>query len=88
MQDQTPTTSSQTADIESGFEPTQDLNVVATTSLVSPRDLAQQLPMTLRSNTTVVQSRRIIQDILEGRDNRFLVLVGPYSIHDDQAAMD
>jgi len=70
------------------LEQTQDLNVAGTTSLVSPDDLADQLSMTSVANQTVVESRRAVEAILKGQDSRFLVLVGPCSIHDVDAALD
>lgn len=58
------------------------------TPLIGPRQLEQQLPMRARSHATVVEGRQTIQAILEGRDPRMLVVVGPCSIHDAQAALD
>ncbi len=36
----------------------------------------------------IKNSRRQIEDILTGRDNRLLVIVGPCSVHDTDAALD
>lgn len=68
--------------------PTDDLNVVRVVSLVSPRQVKADLPMTPQSNRTVVESRRTIQAILAGTDPRFLLIVGPCSIHDEKAALE
>ncbi len=70
------------------MEPTQDLNVLDTIPLVPPAVLRQDLPMTEAANRTVVTTRRDIQRILRQEDPRLLVIVGPCSIHDIDAAMD
>ncbi len=70
------------------MEPTQNLHVAGTTPLLSPREIKMQVPMTVTSNRTVVEGRRAIQAVLRGEDKRFLVVVGPCSIHDVQAAVD
>ncbi|HEX7009407.1 MAG TPA: 3-deoxy-7-phosphoheptulonate synthase [Phycisphaeraceae bacterium] len=72
----------------SNLEPTQNLNVLSTTPLIGPRQLKVELPATPAVNRVVVQTRRTIEAILNGRDPRFLVVVGPCSIHDPQAALD
>ncbi|MEN9602999.1 MAG: hypothetical protein RIS56_2605, partial [Verrucomicrobiota bacterium] len=41
-----------------------------------------------RANETVVQGRLTVQRILRGEDPRLLVVIGPCSIHDPEAAMD
>ncbi|MEX0654419.1 MAG: 3-deoxy-7-phosphoheptulonate synthase [Phycisphaeraceae bacterium] len=72
----------------SDLEPTQNLNVAGTIPLTGPRELEQQFPATAASNRTVIEGRRAIQNILRGDDPRLLVVLGPCSIHDVNAAMD
>jgi 3-deoxy-7-phosphoheptulonate synthase len=67
---------------------TNDLRVVATRRLLSPRELKAVLPMNPEANTTVVEGRRTVERILRGADPRLLVVVGPCSIHDPNAAME
>lgn len=67
---------------------TNDLRVVATKRLLAPAELKKALPMDERSNETVVNGRRTVQRILRGEDPRLLVVVGPCSIHDPNAAME
>lgn len=67
---------------------THNLHVDRMQPLVSPRQLKNQLPLDSRSQETVVRGREAIQAILSGTDSRFLVLVGPCSIHDVGAAED
>lgn len=59
-----------------------------TDPLVSPRALAIQLPLEKQSWETVKKARTIVKRILCGKDNRLLVIAGPCSIHDPQAALD
>jgi 3-deoxy-7-phosphoheptulonate synthase len=66
----------------------QDLHVVTTEPLVAPRLLKQQLPVTERIASTVVEARTIIRRIIRGEDSRLLCIVGPCSIHDPSAALD
>lgn len=70
------------------LSPTQNLHVAGTTPLISPRQMEQRLPLTQTSHDAVVEGRRIINAILDGRDPRLLVVIGPCSIHDPDAAMD
>lgn len=70
------------------LRPTADLNVAQVVSLVGPRQVKQDLPMAPVNNTTVVESREVVKNIIAGRDPRFLVVIGPCSIHDEAAALD
>jgi len=56
--------------------------------LVSPAALRAELPVDERVADTVTSSRRDVVDILDGRDDRLAVVVGPCSIHDPAAALD
>jgi 3-deoxy-7-phosphoheptulonate synthase len=68
--------------------PTQDLNVVETVRLIAPRALKDELPMCEACNATVVAGRAAVQRILRHEDPRFLVVVGPCSIHDRRGALE
>jgi 3-deoxy-7-phosphoheptulonate synthase len=63
-------------------------NVVAERILVSPADLKRHLPCTPTGEETVRNGRETVKDILSRNDHRLLVVVGPCSIHDVEAAMD
>ena len=67
---------------------TRDVNVLKTEKLIAPAQLIEDLPTTPAVKRTVVEGRRAIQAILNGEDSRFLVIVGPCSIHDDDAALE
>lgn len=56
--------------------------------LVSPRELIRTFPPSPEDGAFVESSRATVEDILHGKDPRFLVIVGPCSIHDYDAALD
>ena len=70
------------------MEPTKDLNVDAAVGLVSPQQLRDELPQTAATNRTTVEGRQAVQQILKRTDRRLLLIVGPCSIHDEQAAIE
>ncbi|OFE42365.1 3-deoxy-7-phosphoheptulonate synthase [Acinetobacter towneri] len=57
-------------------------------SLILPYQLKAQLPLSSALKQQVAQHRQIIQNILAGTDPRLLVIAGPCSIHDSQAALE
>ncbi len=67
---------------------TSDLHVVDTRPLVSPVLLHSDLPIDSVSIKTVSTARNNIQRILRGDDQRLLVIVGPCSVHDVDAAKE
>ena len=67
---------------------TADLRIVATKPLIAPAALEAELPLDDTRAELVWRSRREIEAIITGRDDRLLVVVGPCSIHDPQAALD
>ena len=67
---------------------TENLNVNDVIPLISPKKLKEHLPISETASVTVINSRKAIQQILAGKDQRLLVIVGPCSIHDPEAAQD
>ena len=67
---------------------TDNLNVVDVIPLISPETLKEDLPVSETAAETVITARKAIQQILAGKDQRLLVIVGPCSIHDADAAHD
>jgi 3-deoxy-7-phosphoheptulonate synthase len=67
---------------------TYDVHVRGFAPLVSPDEFKNQIPMTRQATETVVAGRRVIQDIIRGRDPRLLIITGPCSIHDETAALE
>jgi 3-deoxy-7-phosphoheptulonate synthase len=65
-----------------------NINVDSQVVLINPEQLWEALPMSEAVRDTVATSRKVIWDILDRRDHRLFVVVGPCSIHDTEAAMD
>ena len=65
-----------------------NINVESQDVLITPEQLKQSLPMSEAVQDTVAASREVIQNILDGKDHRLFVVVGPCSIHDTEAAME
>lgn len=67
---------------------TNNLRILTVEPAISPDDLRAEFPVTDRSSETVFESRETVKDIIEGRDDRFLAITGPCSIHDENAALE
>lgn len=67
---------------------TDDLRIRTITEVQPPRALLERFPVSERASDTVFEARRAIQRILHGEDDRLLVVVGPCSVHDTQAAVE
>ncbi|MBA2481283.1 MAG: 3-deoxy-7-phosphoheptulonate synthase [Planctomycetes bacterium] len=65
---------------------THDLHVVETRPLLTPATIQSELPITPATADLVAVTRDRVRAILQGRDRRLLVVVGPCSIHDVRAA--
>ena len=55
--------------------------------LITPEQLKQKFPLNSQLEAQVAASRQVISDIIAGRDHRLLVVCGPCSIHDPEAAL-
>ncbi|WP_220803301.1 3-deoxy-7-phosphoheptulonate synthase [Pseudomonas sp. NCCP-436] len=66
--------------------PIDDLNVASNETLITPDELKREIPLTDAALKTVAHGRQVIRDILDGKDHRLFVVVGPCSIHDIKAA--
>lgn len=67
---------------------TSNLRIRGLTPIIAPADLKQVFPQSQRGAEVVTRSREEITNILNNLDNRVMVVVGPCSIHDPQAALD
>lgn len=67
---------------------TDDLRIVKTHPLLSPAILAEEIPLTGEASARVNSARTAVEAILDGKDTRLFVVVGPCSIHDTHAALD
>lgn len=70
------------------MEHTDNLNIRCFKPLISPDQIKTELPQTEAQAHIVATSRRAIEDILTGRDNRRIVITGPCSLHDEEATLD
>ncbi|MEU3270722.1 3-deoxy-7-phosphoheptulonate synthase [Saccharomonospora sp. NPDC006951] len=80
-----------TAGIADVSDPVRELDnqrTVDISPLLSPALLREEHPMTTAVAKTVAAGRTSTADILDGRDDRLLVVVGPCSVHDPAAALD
>jgi 3-deoxy-7-phosphoheptulonate synthase len=67
---------------------TDDIRIKWTRVVLPPVFLEEEMPITEKASSTVYQARGEIADILHGKDDRLLVVVGPCSIHDTKAALE
>ncbi|KVP89172.1 phospho-2-dehydro-3-deoxyheptonate aldolase [Burkholderia ubonensis] len=65
-----------------------DVRIGAVRPLISPALLQDELPVPPATQTLVEDTRKAIGDILHGRDDRLLIVVGPCSIHDHDQALE
>ncbi|MGM0631863.1 MAG: 3-deoxy-7-phosphoheptulonate synthase [Pseudomonadota bacterium] len=69
-------------------ERVDDLNVESFDTLITPEKLKEALPLEGEALEVVRNGRQTIYDILDRKDPRLFVVVGPCSIHDVDAALD
>jgi 3-deoxy-7-phosphoheptulonate synthase len=70
------------------FHRTRDLRIESFRPLIPPAILLEELPLSEAGSATVSEGRAAIAAILNGADDRLLVVVGPCSIHDPAAGLD
>ncbi|RZK39599.1 MAG: 3-deoxy-7-phosphoheptulonate synthase [Pedobacter sp.] len=58
------------------------------TLLTLPHQLKAQLPLSNKLAQQITEQRQIIQNILDGKDHRLMIITGPCSIHDPVAALE
>jgi 3-deoxy-7-phosphoheptulonate synthase len=66
----------------------QNVNVASSDLLATPEEVKRRLPLTARAAEAVLRGREAVRAILERRDPRLFVVVGPCSIHDVTAAKE
>jgi 3-deoxy-7-phosphoheptulonate synthase len=67
---------------------TDDLRIRELKELTTPDEVMREIPRTLTATRVVMAARNAIHAILNGADDRLLVIVGPCSVHDPAAAVD
>lgn len=70
------------------FGLTDDLRIKGLRPLISPVLLMEEFPINDSATDTVVKTREAATNIIKGIDDRLVVVVGPCSIHDPEAALD
>lgn len=65
-----------------------DTNIESSSVLITPMQTKEQLPITEVATETVLRGRQAVKDILDGKDSRKFIVVGPCSIHDVKAALE
>ena len=66
----------------------ENINVSAFDPMPSPEDILADLPLSTEAARTVMRGRETLRNILERKDHRLFVVVGPCSIHDPLAGID
>ncbi len=67
---------------------TANLHIASNIALPAPRSLVAEIAPTEAQTAFVAESRREIRDIIFGNDSRFLIVLGPCSIHDPEAGLE
>ena len=71
-----------------GTQAIENINIEQPEVLITPAELKSKIPLSEKARETVAEGRKAIEAILEGKDHRILVVVGPCSIHDTKAAIE
>ena len=66
----------------------ENTNVVSFANMPTPDELHAKLPITNTAHKNVTEARELLRDILDRKDKRLFVVVGPCSIHDPEAGLD
>ena len=77
-----------TGNTSTGNTSTSDTRIVGYEPLLSPAALLDELPLTAAAMATVERTRAEVRAVLDGSDDRLLVIAGPCSVHDPAAALD
>ena len=67
---------------------TDDVNIEKIKELLPPVALLERFPLSQSASKTVFDARQATHNILTGKDDRLLVVIGPCSIHDPKAAIE
>ncbi len=67
---------------------TDDLRILDIKELITPSNLLAEFPVDEAASKTVYEARQTVRNILQGQDDRLIVVAGPCSIHDPEAARE
>ncbi|MFP1946753.1 3-deoxy-7-phosphoheptulonate synthase [Lonsdalea quercina] len=65
-----------------------NVNIVEEQILITPDELKAKFPLSDEAQQAISHSRQAVADIIHGRDDRLLIVCGPCSIHDTDAALE
>lgn len=65
-----------------------DVNILSRSKLPTPDEIHSELPLSLDCVAQVIRHRKEVFDILDGKDPRKIIVVGPCSIHDRESALE
>ncbi len=66
----------------------EDKNIKSYKEIITPKELKNQLPINKKISKFILQKRKEIQDILDKKSKRKLIIVGPCSIHNTKEALE
>lgn len=66
----------------------EDLRILATRPLIQPAILTEEIPRSEAQSEVVFRGREEATAIIQGRDDRILVIAGPCSVHDPAACLE
>jgi 3-deoxy-7-phosphoheptulonate synthase len=67
---------------------TDDVRIDTLKPLLPPAILMEEIPLSEAASTAVVESRTAVARVIDGKDDRLVVVVGPCSIHDPEAGLE
>ncbi len=70
------------------LQKSSDVNISSRSKLPTPGEIRSELPLSLEATSLVVRHRQEVFDILDGKDQRKIIIVGPCSIHDRGSALE
>ena len=70
------------------MQQTKDLRITGTKEIQTPEAMMAELPLSESAANLVTDTRQQIYDVLDGKDDRLVVIIGPCSIHDTAAALE
>jgi len=74
--------------VDDGNDKLENVRVTRIRPLLPPACVEEMIPMSTEAERTVMRGRAEVEKILEGTDDRFMVVCGPCSIHDTQAGLE
>ena len=67
---------------------TYNININSIESIYSPLNIKNELSISEDLSNQIIDWRKTVEDIISGKDERIMLIVGPCSIHDPKAARE